>query len=630
MVLSVSFAFIEWVIVHRIDMLQTHPPPSLPVLTVASPLLNDTRYGTYGAVGGSGNGHSADGSVGQRDIGSLEGGMNGGGAGGALGGTLGWFRLGWGKGTRGSGSGAGKESNEEPHNSRVRRDEEHRGEQQHLQENGGDDLLEEQLNETAPLLQGEDADDEHDGGKAADLVDGSDDSYSETPELQTATHTTMDVSKANNKDGNNNYSNEDPHATQPVLEPLAPDQTKSMPAPPSPNRPTTSTPAPPSATVFDLNPLSFLLPDPLANALGNTTSSSSSSRSSTPSSESVSPLPPTLKSSSNVKLLPKDTETTPAPTPDLRSATSATVTPPTRAASAPSNMMKIPATPHISVNGRAFDPHAHDQGKKNATSDNGGNMISAKGPSMSPTPSVSSSSSSSSSTHSPSASPSRSPTPSPLPPSPSPTVPSKQPRQNLQTPASSPTSPQSSSHSYYSDLYDAISHLWNSQPHLTSDLLRKQSKHKFLPRYALTLAEIDVLIWFVSGREEDKERVVERLKDVEGMVQNVLVGVAGGKGLENAELGVSFLFQVSKPSASDQQRQQVTQTSQGGANDSIEAAPGATPVSTSFVPDVRQQQLLWESKMRLFRLDSECCFAETLLLRGLFQILMGREIKGAL
>ncbi|KAJ3313140.1 hypothetical protein HDU76_002707 [Blyttiomyces sp. JEL0837] len=149
--------------------------------------------------------------------------------------------------------------------------------------------------------------------------------------------------------------------------------------------------------------------------------------------------------------------------------------------------------------------------------------------------------------------------------------------------------------SMYSILQGAVDAMWDSRFKEAEDLLMSGNKHKKLPRYALHLAEIHFLVQLMTGRQADRERALEFLKSAEMVAQGLL------ENKEQLQVATKLCFQEN----------------------------GVSLFATSLAISGRASQGRDATLSKIFKHDVECCLADSVLLRGLFQIIMGREVKGA-
>ncbi|KAJ3296859.1 hypothetical protein HK104_001101 [Borealophlyctis nickersoniae] len=129
------------------------------------------------------------------------------------------------------------------------------------------------------------------------------------------------------------------------------------------------------------------------------------------------------------------------------------------------------------------------------------------------------------------------------------------------------------------------------------ELLCQKSKHRTSPRHALYLGELYVIKRLISGRIEDGDKALTLLKTAESIALRSL----DEKGADS--LASSIQTDLSSLSTSPP----VPETS----SDSLEPS----------------QLRLHKSVLR--RWNAECCLAEALLLRGILQGMVGREIKSS-
>ncbi|KAJ3218926.1 hypothetical protein HDU67_003565 [Dinochytrium kinnereticum] len=142
-------------------------------------------------------------------------------------------------------------------------------------------------------------------------------------------------------------------------------------------------------------------------------------------------------------------------------------------------------------------------------------------------------------------------------------------------------------HPHGGGVAEAVWAMWNADYARAEEILKDSGRHRILPRHALHLAEMFVLIESGTGREEDKTRVLEYVRVAEAVAARVIDN--------KEEFDAAFsahLAYVDPSSALDKS------------------------------DDLRV-------KARIFRYDAEVCHADALLLHGVFQIITGKEIKGA-
>ncbi|KAJ3108580.1 hypothetical protein HDU97_000862 [Phlyctochytrium planicorne] len=157
------------------------------------------------------------------------------------------------------------------------------------------------------------------------------------------------------------------------------------------------------------------------------------------------------------------------------------------------------------------------------------------------------------------------------------------------TPVSPLSEPKKGFHIHGGGVWDAVWKMWNAEYDGAEEILRNGGRHRVLPRYALHLAEMSMLIEVGTGREEDKMRVLEHARAAEGVCARILES--------RDEFDTAFSTFLS---LSEQDRPKSPLTS--------------------------EQDAYWA---KLFRFDTEICHADALLLYGAFQIMTGKEIKGA-
>ncbi|KAJ3030465.1 UNVERIFIED_CONTAM: hypothetical protein HDU68_008881 [Siphonaria sp. JEL0065] len=132
----------------------------------------------------------------------------------------------------------------------------------------------------------------------------------------------------------------------------------------------------------------------------------------------------------------------------------------------------------------------------------------------------------------------------------------------------------------------AIQLMWNGEFGKAGVLLtgvKEEGKVACCVRDLLHLSELRFLIQLTSGCEEDILAVLKQVKQSETLCLRVL-----------------------------------------GSSDELVRSFDSLRFESFLGPNA----FLRDGFYKLFKLDTECCYADTLLLKGCFQILMGREIKG--
>ncbi|KAJ3123497.1 hypothetical protein HK101_006336, partial [Irineochytrium annulatum] len=159
----------------------------------------------------------------------------------------------------------------------------------------------------------------------------------------------------------------------------------------------------------------------------------------------------------------------------------------------------------------------------------------------------------------------------------------------------------------HEEVAPALMAMWNSDFAVAEETLKRSGRHRLLPRNALHLAEMFILIECATGREEDKERVLDYLKTTEIIAAKIL------DNKEDFEAAFSLFSPDPKPIHHLSSIKVQPGTGSFPRRRSVPAPP--TPLEVA--------------RMKTFKLDVEVCYADALLFRGIFQIMMGREIKGA-
>ncbi|KAI9357659.1 hypothetical protein DFJ73DRAFT_187716 [Zopfochytrium polystomum] len=166
-----------------------------------------------------------------------------------------------------------------------------------------------------------------------------------------------------------------------------------------------------------------------------------------------------------------------------------------------------------------------------------------------------------------------------------------------------------SSQSLHEEVIVAVKAAWNSDNATAERILKHSGRHRILPRNALHLAEIQVLNYILSGLESDKKAIIDRLRVVEQLSLNIL---EKKDSLEEAYRTFVDLGAKEK-----------------GVGAHTYSASQTTP-TLHRRPSQSSINQISNSQFTAFRMDVECCLAECLLVKGLLEVVSGREIKGAL
>ncbi|KAI8851009.1 hypothetical protein BC829DRAFT_132571 [Chytridium lagenaria] len=154
------------------------------------------------------------------------------------------------------------------------------------------------------------------------------------------------------------------------------------------------------------------------------------------------------------------------------------------------------------------------------------------------------------------------------------------------------TSVQPEWHVHSEAVREAVEAMWNAEYGRAEEKLKEAGRHRILPRHALHLAEMYMLIQSGTGRDEDRIKVLEYVKVAEAIAARILES--------KEEFDAAFALHLAY-------------------------TEGSLPITFRGISREEGMRI----RQKIFRIDVEVCHADALLLYGVFQIVTGKEIKGA-